>query len=128
LKNNQQIVRFRKNQKGFIMSWYKVEKVSDKDEVKIQNMFLSVYASSGKLKKGMALFSGTPSHNDVSCIDSTNIYFTPACASCCNMKVLMDSCKAVTCEEPTRETESEFALLCGNPEEWQGHVWCPDYP
>ena len=74
-------------------------------------------------RRDMALFSGGWSHSD-----TFNIYFTPACALHPAMKGLIDSCGAVPCDEPTRETESELDLLVGDSVRWGDHVWCPDLP
>ncbi len=108
------------------MSWYKVTISAHQPDFyqhgKLQDQFTQIFMVV-RNRRDMALFSGGWSHSD-----TFNIYFTPACALHPARKGLIDSCGAVPCDEPTRETESELSLLVGNSVRWGDHVWCPDLP
>ncbi len=106
------------------MSWYKVTISAHQPDFyqhgKLQDHFAQIFMVVHN-RLGMALLSGGWSPSD-----TFNIYFTPACASHPAMKALMDKYDAVPCDEPTRETESELALLVGESDKWD--VWCTDLP
>lgn len=107
------------------MSWYKVtisaHQASCYEHGKLQDKFLKIFMMLVG-PEDMALLSGGFSNSN-----TFNIYFTPACASNSAMKALIDSCGAVPCDEPTRETERELGLLVGYSERWREYIWHPDY-
>ena len=107
------------------MSWHKVtisaHQASCNEHGKLQDKFLKIFMMLVG-PEDMALLSG-----GFSISNSFNIYFTPACASAPAMKALLDSCGAVPCDEPTRETERELGLLVGYSEKWREYIWHPDY-
>jgi hypothetical protein len=110
----------------FCMSWYKVTISAHQSDFyqhgKLQGEFEQIFIRLGG-PEDMALLEGGWSRSD-----TFNIYFTPACASHPAMKGLIDSCGAVPCEEPTRNTEKELGLVVGSEAEWHDYVWHPDLP
>lgn len=107
------------------MSWYKVAISAHQPDFYQHGKLEDEFAQIAVIvhNRDMALFSGGFSHSD-----TFNYYFTPACASHPAMKGFIDSCGAVPCDEPTRETESELCLRVGCSTRWKNHVWCPDLP
>ncbi|HUU16027.1 MAG TPA: hypothetical protein VMW72_02665 [Sedimentisphaerales bacterium] len=107
------------------MSWYKVTISAHQPDFyqfgKIQDKFLKIFIIL-RGPKDMALLSSGFSHSD-----TFNFYFTPACDSHPAMKSLLDSCGAVPCDEPTRDTEKELGLSVGYTERWRDYIWSPDY-
>jgi hypothetical protein len=107
------------------MSWHKVAISAHQPDFyqhgKLEDKFTQIFMVVHN-RGDMALFESGWSHSD-----TFNYYFTPACASHPAMKGLIDSCGAVPCDEPTRETESELRLCVGSAR-WGNHVWCPDSP
>lgn len=104
------------------MSWYKVE-ISEIQGRNLANEFMNILLSISKHKrKDMYIFSGGFSHDDY-----YNLYFSPFCASHPAMKGLIDSCGAVPCDEPTRETESSLHKIDGSDSgRWRDFFWHPD--
>ncbi|MCP4611076.1 MAG: hypothetical protein GY845_20395 [Planctomycetes bacterium] len=107
------------------MSWHKVtisaHQASLGQHIKLQDDFLKIFMML-RGPENMALLSGGWSRSD-----TFNIYFTPACVSKPAMKALIDSCGAVPCDEPTRETERELGGPIGHSERWREYIWHPDY-
>ena len=107
------------------MSWHKVtisaHQASQGQHGRLQYEFLKILIKIGGTDD-MALLSGSFSHSK-----TFNIYFTPACTSNPAMKVLIDSCGAVPCDEPTRETESVLCFF-GGDDKWTNHTWHPYLP
>ena len=108
------------------MAWYKATfSVHDTDfyqHGKIEGQFEKIFMTIHN-RQDMALFS-----SGFSASDTYSYYFAPACDNHPAMKAFMESLKAVPCEEPTRETEDELGLVCGEAGKWNDHVWAPDSP
>ena len=107
------------------MSWHKVTISAHQADlgqhIKLQDDFLKIFMVL-RGPEDMALLSGGWSRSD-----TFNIYFTPACVSNPAMKALIDSCGAVPCDEPTRETERELGGPVGHSGRWREYIWHPDY-
>ncbi len=102
------------------MSWHKIKMSAHQkvcgEHAKLQEEFHNIW-NTLNTPDDMALLSGILYRSN-----AFNIYFTPACASNSSMKELMDHWGAISCVEPTPETERKLEILVGDADIWHDYI------